>query len=345
MKIAFFITAAVMLAAALALVLIPLIRQGRRSGRGGSIFALVLAMAFVLPVSAGGLYLLIGTPAALNGVAARSAPPMSMDQAISELSTHLAEQPDDAKGWMLLAQTRTMQREPQAARDAYDRALKLEPNNAEAMIGWAESDSMLSDQHLIDGRALALLKRAVLLHPDSQRGLWLLGIGNYQHGNYADAAAIWRLLQPQLEPGSAVAQAVAEQIVKADARAGGTAAPAVTTSTAAALEVDVTLSPSLHSKLAPGDTLFVYARTPTGSPMPLAVARLDAATLPVKVTLDDAMAMTPSMKLSSVKQVFVGARISHAGQPVARPGDLEGNAGIVPVDSQSPIKITIDKVH
>ncbi|MEP7186585.1 MAG: hypothetical protein ABI767_12185 [Rhodanobacter sp.] len=344
MKIAFFIAAAVMLAVALALVLLPLVRQGRRSGRSGSIFALVLVIAFVLPISAGGLYLLIGTPAALSGVS-RSAPPMSMEQAISELRAHLAKQPDDAKGWMLLAQTGTLQHDPKAARDAYDHVLKLDANNAEAMIGWAESDSMLSDQHLIDGRALALLKRAVLLHPDSQRGLWLLGIGDYQHGDYADAAATWRLLQPQLEPGSTVAQAVAEQIVKADARVGDTSALAAATSTAASLEVDVTLSPSLRSKLAAGDTLFVYARASTGSPMPLAVTRLDAARLPVKVTLDDAMAMNPSMKLSSAKRVFVGARISHAGQPVAQTGDLEGDTGVVPVDSKSPIKITIDKVH
>jgi cytochrome c-type biogenesis protein CcmH len=79
--------------------------------------------------------------------------------------------------------------------------------------------------------------------------------------------------------------------------------------------------------------------------MPLAVARLDASQLPATVSLNDAMAMTPTMKLSSVKQVFVGARISHDGQPIARPGDLEGDAGVVETDSKSPIKITIDKVH
>ncbi len=339
-----------MIAVALAVVLLPLVRQGRRSGRSGGVFALVLVVAFVLPISAGGLYLLIGTPVALNGVTAKSSPPMSMDRAISELHAHLAEQPDDLQGWMLLAQTSTMQKDPKAARDAFDHALKLDANNADAMIGWAENDSMLRDKHLIEGRARELLKRAVLLHPDSQRGLWLLGISDYQQGDYANAAATWRLLQPQLEPGSAVATSVAEQIAKADALAGDPPAgdsntkPAIASS-AASLQIEVALAPSLQNKLAPGDTLFVYARAPTGSPMPLAVIRLDAAKLPVKVSLNDALAMAPTRKLSSAKQVFVGARISHAGQPIARPGDLEGNAGIVAVDSKSPITITIDKVH
>jgi cytochrome c-type biogenesis protein CcmH len=339
-----------MIAVALAALLLPLVRQGRRSGRSRGVFALTLAISFVLPLAASGLYLLVGTPAALNGVSAEAAQPLTMQQALEELRTHLAQQPDDVQGWMLLAQTQAMQHDPAAARDAYDHVLKLDTNNAEAMVGWAENDSMTRGDHMIEGRALELLKRAVQLHPDSQRGLWLLGISDFQHGEYGHAAATWRLLQPQLEPGSDVAKAVAEQIAVADARAGG--APAAAASSAAVpapqgatLHVQVALAPALKDKLAAGDVLFVYARADKGPPMPLAVARLDASQLPASVTLTDAMAMTPAMRLSSVTQVFVGARISHSGQPIAQSGDLEGDAGIVAVDSKTPIKISIDKVH
>jgi cytochrome c-type biogenesis protein CcmH len=349
-KTVFFIAAAVMIAVALAALLLPLVRQGRQSGRSRRVFALTLAIAFALPLSAVGLYLLVGTPAALNGVSAEAAQPLTMQQAIIELRTHLTEQPDDLQGWMLLAQTSAMQHDPAAARDAYDHVLKLDANNAEAMVGWAENDSMTRSNHQIEGRALDLLKRAVQLHPDSQRGLWLLGISDFQRGEYRHAASTWRLLQPQLEPGSNVAKAVAEQIAVADARAGGT--PADATSSAAepapqgaALQVQVALAPALKDKLAAGDVLFVYARAESGPPMPLAVAKLDASQLPASVTLTDAMAMTPAMKLSSVTRVFVGARISHSGQPIAQSGDLEGDAGVVAMDSKTPIKISIDKVH
>jgi cytochrome c-type biogenesis protein CcmH len=347
---AFFIVAAVMIIAALAVVLVPLVRQGRRSGQARSTFVLSLAIAFVLPLAAAGLYRLIGTPAALNGVTA-AAPPLTMQQAIAELHAHLAEQPGDLQGWLLLAQTSTMQHNPTDARDAYDHALKLDGNNAEAMVGWAEADSLLRKDHMIEGRALDLLKRAVQMHPDNQRGLWLLGISDFQHGQYHDASATWRLLQPQLAPGSTVAKAVAEQIAVADARAGGTPAAssssAVSTATpqGASLRVNVSLAPSLKGKVAAGDTLFVYARAEHGPPMPLAVIRLDASQLPTNVTLTDAMAMVPAMKLSSATHVFVGARISHSGQPIAQPGDLEGDAGVVTVDSKAPITISIDKVH
>jgi cytochrome c-type biogenesis protein CcmH len=350
-KIVFFIIAAAMIAVALAALLVPMVRQGRRSGRPYSAFVLSLVIAFVLPLAAAGLYLLVGTPAALNGITAEPTQPLTMQQAVTELHAHLAEQPNDLQAWMLLAQTSTAMHDPVAARDAYDHALKLDPENGEAMVGWAEADSMIRTDHMIDGRALDLVKRAVQAHPDNQRGLWLLGISDFQHGQYRDASATWRLLQPQLAPGSTVAKAVAEQIAVADARAGGAPADAssssapTATAQGASLQVQVALAPDLKNKVAAGDTLFVYARAEHGPPMPLAVAKLDASQLPASVTLTDSMAMMPTMKLSSVARVFVGARISHSGQPIAQAGDLEGDAGVVAVDTRAPITIRIDKVH
>ncbi|MBV8157797.1 MAG: hypothetical protein JO278_09075, partial [Dyella sp.] len=136
----------------------------------------------------------------------------------------------------------------------------------------------------------------------------------------------------------------------ADARAGNSGktapeTPAATEAQGPALQVQVSLSPTLKDKLSPGDTLFVYARAEQGPPMPLAVAKLDAAALPATVTLTDAMGMTPQFKLSSATRVFVGARISKHGQAMPQAGDLEGDAGVVDVTTRSPIRITIDKVH
>lgn len=313
-------------------------------GRPRGIFALALTVAFVLPLGAVGLYLLVGTPVALNGVAAQTEQPVNIDQAVAELRTHLEQKPDDVQGWLLLAQTYSAMHKPGEARDAYDQVLRLDASSTVAMIGWAETDSMVRPDHRIDGRALELLERAVKQEPDSQRGLWLLGISDFQHDRYAEAAATWRKLQPLLEPGSTVAQAVAEQIAVADAHAGGKPEPTSTTE-GPALQVQVALSPALKDKLTSGNTLFVYARAEQGPPMPLAVAKLDATALPATVTLTDAMGMTPQLKLSSVPRVFVGARISKSGQAMPQPGDLEGDAGVVDVDTRTPVKISIDKVH
>ena len=226
MKIAFLAIAAVMTAVALVFVLGPLLRAGRQGGRPRHTFVLALCIALLLPVGVAGIYALVGTPVALNGTTAQAVMPQSIEQAVGALTEHLKQEPGDLAGWMLLAQTSTMLHKPAAARDAYDHALKLAPNNADAMVGWAEADSMLRTDHMIDGRALELLKHAVQLQPDSQRGLWLLGISDFQHARYGDARATWRLLQPQLEPGSDVAKAVARQIAIAGARAADTPASA-----------------------------------------------------------------------------------------------------------------------
>ena len=141
-----------------------------------------------------------------------------------------------------------------------------------------------------------------------------------------------------------MAKAVTEQIAVAEARAGGTRFrhPRRRPPPYA---VQVQLAPALRDKLRPGAALFVYARAEQGPPMPLAVARLDASQLPATVTLTDAMAMAPQLKLSSADKVFVGARISASGQAIAQSGDLEGDAGVVAVDQAGPIRIVIDKVH
>jgi cytochrome c-type biogenesis protein CcmH len=349
-KFVFYAAAAAMIAVALALLLVPLVRSGRLAGRPKGIFALALLVAFIVPLGTIGLYALVGTPVTLNGVDKKPTDQQSIGEAISELRDRLAQQPNDVQGWLLLGQTFGMLKQPVDARDAYDGALKAAPDNTVAMVGWAEADSLASQDHRIDGRARDLLLRAVQIDPQNQRGLWLLGISDFQLEKFADASAVWRRLQPLLEPGTPVAKAVTEQIAVAEARMGGTPTPgksadAPAPTNAPQLNVDVSLAPALKSKVAAGDTLFVYARAENGPPMPLAVARLQANALPASVVLTDGMGMTPQFRLSSASRVFVAARISKSGQAIGQPGDLEGDAGILDTATRTPIRITIDHIR
>ena len=344
MKPAFYLCAAIMLAVALALVLVPLIRRGRREGRPVGVFALALGLAFVIPVATVGLYMLVGTPQTLDGVA-KAEPPPSIDEAMAGLEARLAQHPDDLQGWLLMGQAQTMLRQFTQARDAYGHALDLDANNGLALVGWAETDSQSRPDHLIQGRARELLDKALQVDATNQRALWLLGISDFQQGRYKEASATWRKLQPLLDPSSNVAAAVEQQIAAADAKASGKTDEPAATAAPPALDVQVAVAPALKSKLAAGDTLYVYARGENGPPMPLAVAKLDAGKLPASVVLTDGMGMTPQFKLSSAERVFVGARISKSGQAIAQPGDLEGDAGVVPTSTRDPIRINIDKVH
>jgi cytochrome c-type biogenesis protein CcmH len=351
----FLVIAAIMVVAALACVLVPLLRSARRDGRPRGPFVLALALALVTPPLVLGGYLMVGTPQALQPAPVDN--PATLSEATQQLRGSLARKPDDAKGWALLAQAYSALDQPQQALDALDHLLKLKPADPDAMVAWVEATAEANPSHEIDDAARAKLQRALQIEPTHQRALWLLGISDFQRKDYADAAKQWKTLLPLLDPGSKVAAAVKQELADAEARAGGGAQvaaltsgdPASASSTViatykVALDVTVKLDPKLAAKVQRTDTLFVFARAVDGPPMPLAVARLKASDLPTKVTLTDAMAMTPTMTLSKFPRISVAARISKSGDAMPQTGDLESAAVEVATNSHAPIALTIDKV-
>jgi cytochrome c-type biogenesis protein CcmH len=357
MTIAFIAIATAMVVATLALLVLPLIRRSRRDGRSRAVFATAVALVFAVPAATWGLYHMVGNPAALNPKAIKP-PKMTVDQALTQLRARLKKHPKDLQGWLVLGQANTMLNKPAEARAAYAKALALAPDNPNIMVSLAEADSLSRPDHAITGSSRALLQKAIKADPRNQRGLWLLGISDFQAGHFADASLTWRRLQALLPADSKVADAVTRQIAIADARAAGktqaqaqqmVAGQSASAHPASAhgpkLTVQVSLAPALKDKLKAGDTVFVFARAPKGPPMPLAVTRLSADKLPATVTLTDAMSMAPGMDLSSTKRVTITARISRSGQAIAQTGDLEGSVPAVAVTTAQPVKVVIDHVH
>ena len=84
----------------------------------------------------------------------------------------------------------------------------------------------------------------------------------------------------------------------------------------------VSVIKELAGKVAPTDTVFVFATPVSGSRMPVAIVRTTADKLPFDFVLDDSTSMNPAVKLSSMTEVTVKVRISKSGQAMAQPGDL-----------------------
>ena len=80
-----------------------------------------------------------------------------------------------------------------------------------------------------------------------------------------------------------------------------------------------------------------------GPRIPLAVLRKQVSDLPFEFTLDDALAMSPELKLSGFPEVIVAARISKSGNAIAQSGDLQGTSAPVKVGAKG-LSITIDSV-
>jgi len=332
-------------------------------------FAVALAVALLLPAGAILLYWQLGAPRALDpaNLVARSGEGADIEAAIAQLAEKMKQDPDNAEGWALLGRAYKSTRRFAEARDALKRAHDLLPDDADLMVEYAETLVLSSSDHRIQGEALDLIEKAIQTNPQNQKGLWLAGIADSQAGKYAEAVKKWNTLLPLLPPGSNVADSVQEQIAQAEALRDGkplpapsTQPPPETSKAAAAAEaganeaqaaatsgprilVTVALDPRLKDKVAPGDTLFVFAKAASGPAMPLAIAKLSAAQLPASVTLTDAMSMMPNMNLSAFAQIVIGARISKSGQAIAQSGDLQALSAPLPNSRSEPVELTIDQ--
>jgi cytochrome c-type biogenesis protein CcmH len=116
--------------------------------------------------------------------------------------------------------------------------------------------------------------------------------------------------------------------------------PAAAPPAAGAVSGEVTLADALKQGASPDDTVYVFARANDGSKIPLALVRKRVRDLPLRFTLDDAVAMNPAVPLSSAKTVVVGARVTKSGNAMPQPGDLQGFSGPVKV-GQANVRIEI----
>jgi len=286
----------------------------------------------------------------------QSPPTDSIDEMVAKLAARLQQQPDDLKGWVMLARSYTILKRYGEADAAYENVLRLGGENAELLTDYADATVMAAGGRFTD-KAGALLTRALELDPGNVKGLWLAGHWKNQSGAYAEALDYWQQAAAKLPPGSEDAAVIAQQISEVQGQLGISAepAPAVATATAdagttaatnsvsgAALSVHVALAPELAATAAAEDTVFIYARATQGPRMPLAIVRKQVRDLPISVTLDDSMAMTPQMVLSKFAQVVVGARISKSGNAMPQSGDLQGSVSPVATQTTEKIQITIN---
>ena len=275
-------------------------------------------------------------------------PEHDINRTLELLEQRLQEEPERVEGWMLLGRSYTSLRRYDEAVAAYEQARKYGGDSPELLIDYADTLIAANGGDFNDESG-AMLQQALALQPDNPKGLWLIGHWYYQRGDYHEARSSWQRVATQIQPGSENALVLQKQIQLASAKLGETesAEPAKTEDTGtgkASIQVTVSLDPALADSTAPDDTLFVFARAVSGPRMPLAIVRKQVRDLPVTVTLDDSMAMTPAMVLSRFPQVSVGARISKTGQAIAAPGDLQGMQSPVPTqETPDTVKVVINE--
>ena len=265
------------------------------------------------------------------------------------LAERLKAKPDDAEGWSMLGRSYSVLEMFPQALTAFQRVIALRPEDAQGYVDYADALGMTQGRKLA-GEPEKLIARALQLDPDNVKALSLSGTLALDRGDAAGAAQLWAHALQKTEPGSEMAQRLQGAIDDARQRAAGPPAPALAAAAqapaaapaalaapaaaAGSVQVRISLAPALAAMASPDDTVFIFARALQGGKAPLAIQRRQVKDLPLQLTLDDSMAMSPALRLSSVSQVIVGARVSKSGNAMPQPGDLQGLSPAVAVGAR-----------
>jgi cytochrome c-type biogenesis protein CcmH len=308
-------------------------------------WAAVIVVILAIPTLSVGVYWEIGSqnfltekPKTTTTTAHSSDVPNNFEKMVEGLLVRLEKEPNDKKGWYMLARSYSYMKQYDKAAQAYNKLLGLVGDKDPQVLTDLARVLTLGNNGQFVGQPQILLKLALEANPNYQEALWLSGLAAAQNKKYEAAIAHWQKFLQQIPADKTEARQMLEQhIAKARGELGE---PTVKQQ----LVVHVSLDPSLQDKVQANDTLFIYARAVTGSAMPLAIVRKNASELPTEVILDDSTAMMPAMKLSNFKEVKVLARISHSGSAKLESGDLQGEVSPVALDTKEPIIININQV-
>jgi len=316
--------------------------------------ALVVGLA--VPLLAVALYLGVGTPDALRPerVAEEQGHGLDRQQVeamVERLARKMREDPNaDPEGWIVLARSYNAMGRFDDAVGAYKAALKSAPPDARLLADYADALAMAQGRTL-QGEPEKLIAQALELDPENVKALALAGTAAFDRKDYPAAVTHWEKALAVVPPDSPMAQSMTDSIAEARSLGGlkpaarpvAKAEPAAPSAGGGRVSGEVRLDPALASRIAPTDTVFIFARPADGARMPLAVLRKQASELPAKFTLDDSMAMTPQGKLSAFPQVVVSARVSKSGNAVPKSGDLEGASKPLKVGAADAV-VVIDRV-
>lgn len=296
-------------------------------------------LIFVLILSSG-LYFVLGDA---TRVAQKNAEKPVTQEAVERMVTEFAQKmekdPQNLKGWVMLARSYRILGRNQEAEKAYARAGDFVNSDPQLLADYADVIATNTNGDF-SGKPMQLINQALKLDPNNLLALWLSGSASFSTQNYKVAVQTWEKLNSLLPAQSDESRAIQASI--AEAREKGhlpASAPLVMSDKAVSGIVEV--AADLQSKIKPGDILMVIARKP-GERMPVAVLKTDVTKFPMSFALNDALAMNPQMPISQLPEVSVEVRISKTGMAKAETGDLISQPKIVTVGT-SKVRLLIDQ--
>jgi len=255
-------------------------------------------------------------------------PEQSVGDLAKSFEHRLASEPAQAsiENLVLLARSFEASRNHARAAQSYAQAnAKGNFRNPDMLVAEAQArlrSSSLSEQDMAVARERA--EQALAIAPAHPGAHYLAGDLALRDGALTAAIEHFErvVAADVLAPGAQAALENRLQEWRAEAAGGSVPGEAPV-----AIRVRVEAGASLVAEAA---SLFVYAREPGGSSMPLAARRIESARLPLTVELGDRDRLRDGPSLSTYEALEVGARLSSSGTAGGALGDPSAVARIQP---------------
>lgn len=187
-----------------------------------------LAVILIVPVLTVGLYLRLGAPdyADMPLQARLQAQPANMDMAaaLARIEGHLVQEPDDARGWEIMAQVYTRLERPGDAAKAYRNLIRLQGASPDLLMALGQS-LVFADQGRVNEEALAAFEKALAAQPTRLEPRFYLALAAEQQGDRARALEGYARILADAPADAPFVSMVQERIARLGGEAPAASAP------------------------------------------------------------------------------------------------------------------------
>ena len=255
---------------------------------------------------------------------------LTLEQSVQSLETYLIDNENDGRAWKMLGLAQFNLGNTDSAITSFERAYFLIPNDIDMLLQYASIIASTQEGDF-SGAPQSYIDQALAIDPNSVNALYLVGIVAANNGDLLLAEKSWQKALNMLSDGHPD-RVVIEGALKTVRNFEST--------NDLSLTIHATISPKVMSLRSEDDYLMVYAKSATGSPMPIAIKKMHLKDFDGIVTLSDADSL--SKKLSAAEKLLVVNRITSSGMAAKQANDIEVVSNAISLDETRKVYLQVE---